>query len=292
MSSDWQPARTPLFGIALVPPASSLSMPCPKPLAQSPAAPAGTLALIPPAAPPPSPAPAASAPGAALPQAPADADARRAMPALSSNAVPATPLRQAPAPGASPAPGDHPAQTPAGGAPSALLREEAVASPTSMSSSSAPGSPEAPTASPAQSPPAPFRSSSQSAGWTAVAVSSSTPVFIAVVAENDPDLWPAKWLHPAERRLLAQIPPASRRHALQLLTAARRALTQALSFPEPAAASIDLSPMLEGVQSMRLGDWTVQRVPAPAGCCVAVAAPGSGWGYSLLPQHAFPESTR
>ncbi len=145
-------------------------------------------------------------------------------------------------------------------------------------------------ASPAQ--PAPRVCISHSAGWTALAISENVPVSIAVVSEGDPELWPVRWLHPAERRLMAQQPPAARRQALMLLTAARRALVQALSLPAPAAASIDLSPLLEGAQSLRAGDWTVQRVPAPPGCFVAVAAPGSGWGYSLLPQQAFPESAR
>lgn len=127
----------------------------------------------------------------------------------------------------------------------------------------------------------------ESAGWTAVAVSPVVPVAVAAVSERDPDLWPEKWLHPSERRVLARFTPRERRLALALLTAARRALVEALALPEPAAACVDLSPLLDGLQSLRFGDWTLQRVPAPAGLQVAAAAPGSGWSYFLVgPQAA------
>jgi len=126
----------------------------------------------------------------------------------------------------------------------------------------------------------------ESAGWTAAAVSSLAPVAIAIVAGQETALWPWKWLHPAERQTLDTLPPPARRQALAVLTAARRALVEALALPEPAAACLDLSPLLDGVQSLRFGDWTLQRVPAPAGCCVFAAAPGAGWSYFLLQEPA------
>lgn len=135
----------------------------------------------------------------------------------------------------------------------------------------------------ASAPLPPHESRAESAGWTAVAASAAVPVVIAAAAEAAADLWPEKWLHPAERRALARWPPSARRRALALLTAARRALVEALALPEPAAASVDLSPLLDGVQSLRTGGWTLQRVPSPAGVHVVAAAPGSGWTYSLLP---------
>lgn len=131
-------------------------------------------------------------------------------------------------------------------------------------------------------PPEPHVSRAESGGWTAVAVSQSVPAVIAAASETDADLWPEKWLHPAERRALARFAPHQRRQALALLTAARRALVEALSVPEPATASADLSPLLDGVQSLRFGDWTLQRVPAPRGLQVVAAAPGAGWSYFLL----------
>jgi hypothetical protein len=128
----------------------------------------------------------------------------------------------------------------------------------------------------------------ESSAWKAVAVASAVPLAVVAVAETDPDLWPERWLHPEEKRLIRSLAPRARRLSLALLTAARRALVQALGLPAPAAASIDLSPLLNGVQSLRLGDWTLQRVPAPQGCQVAAAAPGSGWSYTLLPPEAAP----
>ncbi len=125
---------------------------------------------------------------------------------------------------------------------------------------------------------------SSSGGWTAVAASASVPVSIAVVASHSEQLWPEKWLHPNERLHIARLLPPSRRESLAVLTAARRALAGAWHMPEPALARFDLSPLLDGVQSLRLGDWTVQRVPAPSGIHAAVAAPGAGWTYSLLQQ--------
>jgi len=129
---------------------------------------------------------------------------------------------------------------------------------------------------------------SESCGWQAVAVSPKEPVAIAVAAEEDAALWPMRWLHPAERQLLERMTPRQRRQALAVLTAARRALVQAFAMPEPAAAVLDLSPLLDGVQALRLGNWTLQRVPAPAGCYMFVAAPGAGWSYYLLPHTAEP----
>lgn len=129
---------------------------------------------------------------------------------------------------------------------------------------------------------------SESCGWEAVAVSPKEPVAIAVAAEEDAALWPLRWLHPAERQILERLAPRQRRQALAVLTAARRALVQAFAMPEPAAAVVDLSPLLHGVQALRLGNWTLQRVPAPQGCHVFVAAPGAGWSYYLLPHTAQP----
>lgn len=141
-------------------------------------------------------------------------------------------------------------------------------------------------ASAAPEPPPQHVCRAESAGWTAVAESPLAPVAIAVVAEQETALWPWKWLHPAERLALEHLAPPARRQALGVLTAARRALVQALALPEPAAAALDLSPLLDGVQSLRFGDWTLQRVPAPAGCCVFAAAQGAGWSYFLLPAPA------
>lgn len=125
---------------------------------------------------------------------------------------------------------------------------------------------------------------SSSCGWTAVAESASSPVSIAVVTGRSPELWPERWLHPNERLRIARLLPYAMRESLAVVTAARRALASAWRMPAPALACFDLSPLLDGVQSLRLGDWTVQRVPAPAGVHVAAAAPGAGWTYSLLPR--------
>lgn len=145
---------------------------------------------------------------------------------------------------------------------------------------------EAVSASCAAPPPAGHVIRAESAGWAALAVSPLVPVAIAIVADQEAALWPEKWLHPAERRALEPLAPPARRQALAVLTAARRALVNALALPEPAAAALDLSPLLDGVQSLRFGDWTLQRVPAPAGCCVFAAAPGTGWSYFLLQEPA------
>jgi hypothetical protein len=95
-------------------------------------------------------------------------------------------------------------------------------------------------------------------------------------------------MHPIERLRIAPLSPHARRESLAAITAARRALAAAWQLPAPALACFDLSPLLDGVQSLRLGDWTLQRVPAPQGCQVAAAAPGSGWSYTLLPPEAAP----
>lgn len=141
-------------------------------------------------------------------------------------------------------------------------------------------------------PPAENVAVSASCGWTAVAASASLPVSVAVVASHSDQLWPEKWLHPNERAHLARLLPPLRRESLALLTAARRALASAWQLPEPALACFDLSPLLDGVQSLRLGDWTVQRVPTPPPVHAAVAAPGAGWTYSLLPLHVVPGSVQ
>ncbi|MGQ9919150.1 MAG: hypothetical protein ACUVS7_17220 [Bryobacteraceae bacterium] len=104
------------------------------------------------------------------------------------------------------------------------------------------------------------------------------------MAGRSPQLWPERWLHPNERHRIARLLPCARRDPLALVTAARRALAAAWRMPEPALALFDLTPLLDGVQSLRLGDWTVQRIPAPAGIYVAAVAPGAGWTYSLLPR--------
>lgn len=132
-------------------------------------------------------------------------------------------------------------------------------------------------------PPAGWLSVSCSCGWTAVASSAQSPVSVAVVARESPELWPEKWLHPNERRRISRLYPPARRESLAAITAARRALAGAWQAPAPALSCFDLSPLLDGVQSVRLGDWTVQRIPAPAGVHAAAAAPGAGWTYSLKP---------
>ncbi len=248
MSSDWQPHRTPLFAVALIPP---------RPLAVREAAPV--------------------TPGGTAP------DRAHAGPLAPAVACP-VPAPGKPAPGPSASREAEDGRNPSGSSPArdrpASRTDEAAPCPPPFASGvTVSGLPGARSSS---------ISISRSAGWTAAAVSAGAPVCIAVAAPDDHDLWAARWLHPAERRRIAAPPPAARRHFLRLLTAARRALVQALSLPAPAAASIDLSPLLEGAQSVRVGDWTVQRVPAPPGCFVAVAAPGSGWGYSLLPPGACP----
>lgn len=142
---------------------------------------------------------------------------------------------------------------------------------------------------PGEAPP-PSTCRSESSGWTVVAISPAVPVCVAVVAASDRDLWPERWLHPAEKRAVASLAPHARQRSLAVLTAARRALEQALGLPAPAAACVDLSPLLHGVQSLRLGGWTLQRVPAPRDCFVFAAAPGWGWSYLLLPPDAAPPS--
>lgn len=144
----------------------------------------------------------------------------------------------------------------------------------------------------AAEPPATRLAVSSSCGWTAVAESASSPVSIAVVAGRSPELWPERWLHPNERLRIARLLPYARRESLAVITAVRRALAAAWRMPAPALACFDLSPLLDGVQSLRVGDWTVQRVPAPAGIQVAAAAPGAGWTYSLLPRPRTAEATQ
>lgn len=91
---------------------------------------------------------------------------------------------------------------------------------------------------------------------------------------------------------MAGLAPSARRESMAAITAARRALAAAWHLPAPALACFDFSPLLDGLQSLRVGDWTVQRVPAPSGIHVTAAAPGAGWSYSLLPLHAVPGSVR
>lgn|GEM_PF-3111194 len=112
------------------------------------------------------------------------------------------------------------------------------------------------------------------------AVSESVPLAVALIAEGE--RVPPQRLHPAERRLLERMRPEQRATARRLLAAARKAVAEALGMPEAAvAAAADLSPLLVGVQSLRVGNWSVQRVPAPPEVYLFVAAPGAGWSYRL-----------
>ncbi|MGC8758355.1 MAG: hypothetical protein ACP5VC_00220 [Bryobacteraceae bacterium] len=105
---------------------------------------------------------------------------------------------------------------------------------------------------------------------------------LGVGIEEDNRLLPPQRLHPAERRRLERMPPQERAAARRLLGAAREALAQALGVPAAGVAAVtDLSPLLEGAQSLRAGAWSVQRVPSPPGVYVFVAAPGARWGYRL-----------
>ncbi|MCS7043831.1 MAG: hypothetical protein NZR01_13675 [Bryobacteraceae bacterium] len=128
----------------------------------------------------------------------------------------------------------------------------------------------------------PVRFCIDSRGWTAAASSVAAPVSIAVEWEGA--VTPPQRLHPAERKRLEKMPPEERAAARKLLAAARRALAAALGLPASAAfQAASLAPLLDGAQSLRVGGWTVQRVPAPWGVFVFAAAPGWGWEYTLAP---------
>lgn len=124
-----------------------------------------------------------------------------------------------------------------------------------------------------------------SRGWT-VGVASAAPA-VGVAVECDETVTPPQRLHPAERERLRRMPPPERAEARKLLAAARRALAGALGIPESAVAgAANLCPLLDGAQSLRVGGWTLQRVPAPPGVFVFAAAPGAGWSYFLMPAPA------
>ncbi|GIU74986.1 MAG: hypothetical protein KatS3mg004_2073 [Bryobacteraceae bacterium] len=126
-----------------------------------------------------------------------------------------------------------------------------------------------------------IEASSEVSGWRAaiLPLGDARP---GVGIEEDGRLLPPQRLHPAERRRLERMPPQERAAARRLLGAARGALAQALGVPAAGVAAVaDLSPLLEGAQSLRAGAWSVQRVPSPPGVYVFVAAPGARWGYRL-----------
>lgn len=117
-------------------------------------------------------------------------------------------------------------------------------------------------------------------GWTVAAAAREPAIGVAVEWEQLPT--PPQRLHPAERRRLERMPPEERAAARKLLAAARRALAAALGIPAGGVChAADLGPLLDGAQALRAGGWSVQRVPAPRGVYVFVAAPGWGWGYAL-----------
>lgn len=116
-------------------------------------------------------------------------------------------------------------------------------------------------------------------GWTVAAAVREPAVGVAVEWEQIPT--PPQRLHPAERRRLERMPPGERAAARKLLAAARRALAAALGIPAGGVChAADLGPLLDGAQALRAGGWSVQRVPAPPGVYVFLAAPGWGWGYA------------
>lgn len=124
-----------------------------------------------------------------------------------------------------------------------------------------------------------------SRGWTVGVAAAEAAVGVAV--ECDGIATPPQRLHPAERERLERMPPPERAEARKLLAAARRAMAGALGIPVSAVArAANLCPLLDGAQSLRVGGWTVQRVPAPPGVFVFAAAPGAGWSYALLPAPA------
>jgi hypothetical protein len=130
--------------------------------------------------------------------------------------------------------------------------------------------------------PSGFAVRTDSRGWTIGAAGREPAIGVAVECEEIAT--PPQRLHPAERQRLERMRPEERASARKLLAAARRALAAALGVPAYGVChAADLGPLLDGVQSLRAGGWSVQRVPAPQGVYVFIAAPGWGWGYSLLP---------
>lgn len=121
-----------------------------------------------------------------------------------------------------------------------------------------------------------------SRGWTVAAAAREPAIGVAI--ECDGIATPPQRLHPAERQRLERMPPEERTAARKLLAAARRALAAALGIPPSGVwRAADLGPLLDGAQALRAGGWSMQRVPAPPGVYVFVAAPGWGWGYALRP---------
>lgn len=130
--------------------------------------------------------------------------------------------------------------------------------------------------------PAPEFMEVDSRSWTAGVVSSDGDARVALECMDATT--PPQRLHPKERQKLESMAPAERAAARKLLAAARRAMAAVLGVPEAGIAAVaDLSPLLDGAQSLRAGDWSVQRVPAPVGVYVFAAARGAGWGYRLIP---------
>lgn len=79
---------------------------------------------------------------------------------------------------------------------------------------------------------------------------------------------------------MLDLPPQGREDALRRLLTLRGAFAECAGADQ--ASLLDATPFLSGVQSIQCGRWTVQAVPAPPGCSVALAASGTGWGYQLV----------
>ena len=272
MSSDWQPWRAPLFDLWLAPPGGGPQPPAAVPVIRHPQArhtseTAGSDARQPPACngglmksasfslvgirPSPFPPPQTLEDSGGGRVAPPAEPAREAPPQIPHGAEQATPVAEADAPDTRPG-AARPAQ------------EEAAPPPARADAAEHPS----------------FTARGASGGWAVAAVSESAPVAVALIAEGE--RVPPQRLHPAERSLLERMRPEERAEARRLLAAARKAVAAALGMPEAAvAAAADLSPLLRGVQSLRVGDWSVQRVPAPPGVYLFAAAPGAGWSYRL-----------
>jgi 4'-phosphopantetheinyl transferase len=89
--------------------------------------------------------------------------------------------------------------------------------------------------------------------------------------------------HPCEAAALRALPERGRQEAFLRLWTVREALLKAMGTGLAAPREmIDASPVLAGVQWLQWGGWSVTTAPAPAGCYVALAAAGTGWGYRLV----------